>query len=102
MTRTLFLVLTLGLAACSSGDDRIDTIVGLTGDAANGGAVYASNCAGCHGADGNGGTEEGILGEDDVEVVEVVLNGKESMPSFADTLSDQDIADVLAWLAEQG
>lgn len=102
MTRLAFLVLTLGLAGCATGDARVDTILGLSGDAANGGAVFAANCASCHGADGNGGTEEGILGEeDDAEVVQIVLNGEETMPSFADVLTDQEIADLLAWMAEQ-
>ena len=102
MSRLVSLSLLLGLTACATGDARVDTILALSGDAANGGAVFADNCASCHGADGNGGTEEGVVGEDDeAEVVETVLNGKETMPSFADALSDQDIADLLAWLAEQ-
>ena len=103
MNRFAFLLLALGLTGCATGGSRTDTILGLSGDAANGGTVFAANCASCHGADGNGGTEEGILGEDDdAEVVQVVLNGEETMPAFADTLSDQDIADILAWMAEQG
>ncbi len=94
-----FILLTL--AACANAA-RVDAILGLTGDATNGAIVYADNCAGCHGADGSGGSERGILGEDDAETAEIVLNGEESMPAFADTLSDQDVADLLAWLAEQG
>jgi mono/diheme cytochrome c family protein len=99
--RLLVALAVLPLAACANAA-RVDTIVGLTGDSTDGAVVYADNCASCHGADATGGTERGITGAPDEEVAEVVLNGEESMPSFADTLSDQDIADVIAWLAEQG
>ncbi len=91
----------LTLAACAN-SARVDAILALAGDATNGAVVYADNCAGCHGEDGTGGTERGILGEGDAETAQIVLNGEESMPSFADELTDQDVADVLAWLAEQG
>lgn len=43
-----------------------------------------------------------MLGEDASEIAEIVLNGEDSMPSFADSLEDQDIADIIAWLEAQG
>lgn len=91
----------LPLAACANSAE-VDTILGLTGDSTHGAVVYADNCAGCHGADATGGTERGITGASDDEVASIVLSGEGRMPAFADTLSDQDIADVLAWLGEQG
>jgi mono/diheme cytochrome c family protein len=30
--------------------------------------------------------------------VEVILGGEDTMPAFVDVLTDQEIADVLAWL----
>jgi mono/diheme cytochrome c family protein len=64
--------------------------------------LWELNLAGCHGDDGNGGSERGILGEDDAETADIVLNGEESMPTFADILSDQDVTDVIAWLGAKG
>lgn len=72
----------------------------LTGDATNGGTIYGNTCAVCHGADGSGvsgpaltGTVAGMSDED---VVDVMLNGKGSMP--AQSLTNQEAADVLAYL----
>ncbi len=101
MRTALFALLASSLVGCA-GSERADTILGLTGDADAGATLYADNCASCHGADGTGGAEEGILGEEASEIAEVVLNGEDSMPSFADSLEDQDIADILAWIEAQG
>ena len=101
MARTVLSLLLLPLVACAD-NARVDTILGLTGDADAGGEVYAANCASCHGAGATGGTERGILGESAAETAEIVLNGEDSMPAFADTLEDQEIADLLAWLDVQG
>jgi mono/diheme cytochrome c family protein len=88
------------LAGCDSGS-RVDDILTLTGDATNGAAVYEENCASCHAADGSGGigpSMQGIVAEEGPEeVVDVILEGEDSMPSFSD-LADQDIADVVAYL----
>jgi mono/diheme cytochrome c family protein len=96
------LILVAFLAACSGGS-RVDDILAITGDAANGATVYADNCAACHAADGTGGTGpslQGIVAEEGLdEITDVILSGEESMPSFSD-LADQDIADLLAYLDE--
>ena len=103
MTRFAFFVVALGLTGCATGDSRTNTILGLSGDAANGGTVFAANCASCHGAAGDGGSGPAIAGDTEVdEIASIVLNGEEEMPAFADTLSDQEIADVIAWVGEQG
>ena len=71
----------------------------LEGDATNGAEVYAVNCAGCHGADGGGGSGPNIQGEDsEEEVASVILEGEDSMPSFDGDLTDQEIADVVAFV----
>jgi mono/diheme cytochrome c family protein len=98
--RRLWRVLPL-VAACNgggSGGSRTDTILSLSGDDAAGETIYADNCAICHAADGSGGSGPSLNGEElDAELVNVILNGEDSMPSF-DELSDQEIADLIAWL----
>jgi mono/diheme cytochrome c family protein len=89
------------LAACGGKDDRVDEILALDGDADAGAEVFASTCAGCHGADGGGGSGPNLQGEDEVEeVTEVVLYGEEEMPGFDGDLTDQEIADVVAYVTE--
>lgn len=87
--------------ACGGKPDRVDDINALEGDAENGALVYAANCAACHGADGTGGSGPDITGEDDQdEVTEVVLNGEGGMPAYDGELSDQEIADVVAFVID--
>lgn len=94
----------LVLGACS-GDEgeneggRVDDILALTGDSAAGAGVFADNCAVCHGADGTGGSGPDVTSEDDeAEVAEVVLFGEEEMTPFDGVLTDQEIADVVAYV----
>ncbi len=106
-------------AACDDGgeeeDDggmdhaRTDTVLGLTGDSAAGMTLFPASCgqAPCHGADGNTPGDpmmlakpfsEEIPAKTDREIVNVVLNGYETMASQAAALDDQQIADLLAFL----
>jgi cytochrome c6 len=76
-------------------------------DASGGGpgaALYGDNCAGCHGSDGGGGVgpqlSDGAVVEAFPEVageVEVVTDGRGSMPSFGDRLSPAEIDQVVAY-----
>lgn len=80
---------------------QVDDILALEGDSTNGEVVFSANCASCHGADGTGGSGPNLVGEageDDAEWVETILGGEDAMPAFIDVLTDQEIADVLAWL----
>ena len=72
----------------------------LTGDAANGDTLYQANCASCHASDGTGGSGPNITGEieETGELTDIILNGEGDMPGFADSLSDQDVADIIAFL----
>jgi len=83
------------------GSDRATDIAGLTGDTGAGEALYGLHCAACHGAD-RAGTASGpdIRNEVDEagEVIDIILEGEAAMPSFSETLSDQEIADILAFL----
>jgi alcohol dehydrogenase (cytochrome c) len=76
------------------------------GDPEAGASVWSDNCAGCHGADGagaNGGPN--LVGNEraaDPERVRAqVANGGNGMPAFEDTLSEQQISDVTAYVTER-
>ena len=82
--------LLLPLAACGSG---------LTGDPTAGEAIYADSCASCHGADATGGSGPSLIGEvEEGEATDIITNGEGDMPAFGDSLTEQDIADVIAYL----
>ena len=93
----------MGLVACGgeNGDERVDDILALEGDVVAGEAVFAAECAVCHGDSGEGGSGPAMSGAiggfDDADLIGVVVNGVGSMPDLAD-LPDQDIADVTAYV----
>lgn len=92
------------LAACNATPSNSDVarIAALTPDNANGTTVYADNCAVCHGDTGGGGTGPKLASSAFAldTVIGTVLTGKESMPAFSGSLSDQEIADVSAYVTE--
>jgi mono/diheme cytochrome c family protein len=114
----LALVLVAALPACGGGEDESaepETVEGTVptetggaggeGNAENGKSVYASaGCGGCHALSdaGSTGTVGPSLDEsqlDEAAIAEQVRNGGGGMPAFADRLSDQEIADVSAYVA---
>ena len=76
-----------------------------TGDATNGEALYGVHCEVCHGADAKSGSAgENLVEaatEEEAEWFDVVSNGKDNgaMPAFADELTEQEMADILAYVA---
>jgi glucose dehydrogenase/cytochrome c5 len=75
-------------------------------DAAAGQQVFADNCSVCHGADGRGGNGGPDLtsipsAKQTAVVVKQVENGGGGMPAFKGTLSQQDIANVSAYVTEK-
>jgi mono/diheme cytochrome c family protein len=123
----VLLACSVGLAGCGGGEEvspTPETIVGtlpavttaeepstqpesnVEGDASNGAKVFASaGCGGCHtleaaGSTGNVGPNLDDAQPDEALVIERVTNGQGAMPSFADSLSEQEIADVAAYVAE--
>lgn len=72
-------------------------------DAAN---FYALNCAGCHGASGEGKKGPAyskVLHEPDAELAHEVLEGKGKMPPFRDKLTPEEAGQLIAWIrAELG
>jgi mono/diheme cytochrome c family protein len=84
--------------------DETETDGGGEGDPAAGKEVFTTNCASCHTLADAGST--GTIGPNLDEsqpsmelVVERVTNGAGVMPSFADTLSEQQITDVAAYVS---
>ena len=77
----------------------------VAGDAAAGKAVFADNCATCHGSAGTGGNGGPDLttipaAKTVAGVVKQVTNGGGGMPAFKGTLTDKQIADVAAYVTK--
>lgn len=85
------------------------------GDVAHGQRVYGTFCASCHGADGNGGPKAGSIVDHaylslitDQGLRTIVITGRPDFnaPDWRNNvpghpMSDQEITDVVAWLASQ-
>ena len=74
----------------------------------DGAAVFADNCAGCHGADGGGGVGPALAGgavveslPDEADQVAVIAGGRGGMPAFGGRLSDEEIQAVTAYTRNQ-
>ena len=72
------------------------------GSANTGASIFATRCASCHGADGGGGYGPALRGgivvksyPNPADQVAVVTNGKGSMPSFAGSLTPEQISAVV-------
>ncbi len=75
--------------------------------AAAGAAVYADNCASCHGGDGGGGVGPALGGGAMVATfpepeaqIEVVTAGRDGMPAFGDRLTAEEIEAVTVYTRE--
>jgi mono/diheme cytochrome c family protein len=117
------LALATGLAGCG-GEEEVtptpETIIGtlpeqttaeepastVEGDASNGAQIFASaGCGGCHtleaaGSSGSVGPNLDDSQPDVALTTDRVTNGQGAMPSFSDSLSEQEIADVAAYVVE--
>src|SRR5690606_29638547 len=78
------------------------------GDAANGMALFRTNCAMCHGAIGQGGAltqgkyAPSLTHSTPTQVYTAMLTGPQSMPVFNEAnLTPQDKQDIIAFLEEQ-
>ena len=112
------LVLVVAIPACGGEEDEqalpetvegtlpADTGAATEGDPANGKTIFASaGCGGCHtfSAAGSTGTVGPNLDDASVDfdaAVQQVKNGGGGMPAFGDRLSDQEIADVAAFVTQ--
>ena len=88
------------MAACGGGStERTPDVLALEGVADEGAAVYEGNCADCHGADGAGPVGLAHLDDhDDAALSDQILAGSLGMPAFDDKLTDQEVADIIAFL----
>ena len=76
----------------------------LEGDPVAGKVVFTTNCGGCHtlsdaGTSGSVGPNLDDAQPDEALVVDRVTNGQGVMPPFAGTLTEQQIADVAAYVS---
>ena len=92
-----------GYAVALAGAERgrAADIVALPRDPERGEAIYARDCAGCHGANGEGAAgpalAEHLEQHTEEAIVERILEGARGMPAFGE-LADADIADLLGFL----
>ena len=105
------LMLAALIAGCAHDHDHehevpegdVSAILALSGDATNGETLFADSCgnASCHGSDGVSGPAPDIADYLTVHPVEhlarTVRFGTGAMPALSN-LSDQDVADVIAYL----
>ena len=70
----------------------------------DGATLFADNCATCHGATGDGGIGPPLsdgrmvaVYPDSVVQVAVVTDGRANMPAFGGRLTEEDIAEVVAY-----
>jgi mono/diheme cytochrome c family protein len=112
----LVLCVPLLVAACGGGDTKNtapNTIIGSTptggeapaGDPVAGKAVFTESCGTCHtladaGTTGTVGPNLDDAQPDEAKVSSQVINGGGAMPAFGGQLSDQQIADVSAYVAQ--
>jgi mono/diheme cytochrome c family protein len=110
------LTLVFGAAACGGEEDEgatPETVVGTVaepqtpeGDPAKGEEIFASaGCGGCHVFEpaGSSGTVGPNLDDSNVsseDAFNQIKNGGGGMPAFGDRLSDQEIADVAAFVTQ--
>lgn len=95
-------VASLGPGPAIPSEEQVDPALG---DAANGMALFRTNCAMCHGAIGKGGAlSEGKYAPDlsastPTEIYEAMLTGPQSMPVFNDAnLTPEEKRDIIAYL----
>jgi mono/diheme cytochrome c family protein len=77
----------------------------LAGNAANGQILYQKNCSGCHGINGVSNMPQApdlarteIFIQTDMQLTEVMRDGRGMMPPFLGILKGTDFADIAAYL----
>ncbi len=117
----LVAVLALVLAACGGGGtSTTEAPSGTTattaapsgnagGDVTAGKTVYDQNCVSCHGADLSGGVGKALnagsqaAGKSDDQLLKIITDGVSgtAMPGWGNSLSEDQIKDVLAYIRSQ-
>lgn len=98
-------IASLGAGPAVPTDDEVDP---AKGDAANGMALFRTNCAMCHAASGAGGAlsrgkyAPNLQSTDPRYVYEAMVTGPQSMPVFNDmTITPEEKRDIIAFLDRQ-
>jgi cytochrome c551 len=83
-----------------------EAAAGGGGDPTAGSEVFAENCSVCHGADGHGGSggpdlSTMPLAQSEEGAIQQVTNGGGGMPAFGGTLSEEEIENVAAYVAQE-
>lgn len=95
-----FVCVTIGLIACNgTSKSKEDTTITSNRDA---GEIYTAYCVQCHGTDGKKGT----LGAKDLtitalsfqEKVDIISNGRRSMPGYKSSMSTKEIENVARYI----
>ncbi len=82
----------------------------MAADAAQGAQVFAANCAACHIGGGNAVNPAKTLKKSDLDqygkntaeaIITQVTNGNGAMPAFGGRLTDEQIANVAAYVLDQ-
>jgi mono/diheme cytochrome c family protein len=101
-------------SACGNGDannqetgnpDEISTPI-AAGDPVKGETVYSNNCLACHGREGINGhngpnLQTSEVSKDYDQIIATVINGGTMMPSFKETLTEEQIQDVAAYINQK-
>jgi quinohemoprotein ethanol dehydrogenase len=92
-----------GQAVGHAGEAPAEPEENLKGDAAAGRQVFLENCSGCHGVTGHGGNGGPSLADKTnlERVLAQIRNGGGGMPAFRGSLSEQQIADVAAYVTQR-
>lgn len=101
------LAIPLTILAIACGGDAVDSSDSTAPPAAGSAAeVYSLNCARCHGAQLEGGFGPALdagsrVGDlEDTELIEIVTEGRNSMPGWGEKLSPEQITDLVALVRE--
>jgi cytochrome c5 len=93
---------TSSTSSTSTSSTTSSTTTSTTLPGPDGAAIFAANCAVCHGADGSGGAGPDLRGVVDAHGVEaateVVTNGRGGMPAWGGVLSPEEIAAVVDYV----
>lgn len=99
VTIIVFAATVLGTALVKGKNERNETA--LSGD---GGKLYRTNCASCHGANGSGNTPLGKklgakpLNQAKGDLFSIIKNGRAKMPGFGKRLNDAQITEITQYV----
>lgn len=90
----------------AGGGEEEGSTTAMAGDPTKGAEVFTENCSTCHGADGHGGNggpdlNTMPLAQSEEGAIQQVTNGGGGMPAFGGTLSEEEIENVAAYVAQE-